>query len=164
MGFAKMKSLFKMKKFRARKRADISVSLLVIMTFVLVGITFFVFVSDEKKILIKMQNSKLFDVISYEENKINFYINEAIENSINVKDKNNFKLEFIENFKNELKKYEIYSDFSEYSGKIREQLTEDNVQILNNTISIEFKGIKISKKLGNNFVSYSYNKKFEKNL
>lgn len=147
------------------KKADIAILLLVLMTLVLVVTVSFVFYKNTSSLGLQIKDSRALDEIYVKENAINFYVNQIMDNSVsNMKDEKTAG-KFIDNLKNEMKKYmEGEGYVVQELSQLDNQLDEKNVEIKDNKIFFNFT-IKIEKNFDNKMiVSYLYNKKITKSL
>ena len=162
----KMKNMNKENKFfrlfPKEKKADISILLLVLATFVLVVTVTFIFYKNTQNSGLQIKDSGFLDEVYLEEDIVNFYINDIIDKSI--VGVGNDKGKFIYNFRNELPRYIENGEF--IAPELRQlgaQFDGDNVRIENGIIYAKF-SIKIDKNFGDNMVSYLYEKEFTRKL
>lgn len=115
------------------KKGETSITLLVLMTVLLVGATLFLFVVDSANIKEEISDGRFLDEIYVKEEKLDFYVNEIMESSIE-KSKNslNFKEDFVGNFSYELEKC-----------KKSEELDDEFLQILNALNDLEIANEKV---------------------
>lgn len=153
-----------MMKYMFGKKADVAITLLVLMTLALTLATLYMFNTHVNKVSSTIQDSRFLDKIYYNEEKINFYTNEIVEKAI-ASMKGKTKEEFIDNFKKELEKYKKNETYIvDGLSQLDEQLNVNNVEISDKEVSISF-NIKIDEKYKEKFiVSYAYNKKFTRNF
>ncbi len=142
------------------KKADVAITLLVLMTLVLSISALFIFNINSRSVGAEITNAKYLDSVYLRENEINFYVNEMIENSVEL---GTNKTKFIENFKKQLELYKkADGNYTiEELGQVEEQI--DKIKIENNKVFFDLSIVII-----NNFddvkISYSYTKTFEKSL
>lgn len=164
------------------KRADFTIVLLVIMVLVLTAGALFIFNINTNKIGVKIVGARVLDEVYIIENEINFNLNRIMGKAIIGIDKQGdvveIKQQFIVNFKSELETYlgedgeyvieelsqvEEQIDKSGFGDKVYVSLIEGEIG-KTHKISLEFSFVvrqNFGEKLKN---SYSYNKRFEKDL
>ena len=154
-----------MKKNVKNKRANIPITLLVLMTLVLTVSALYSFNTHVNKVSTEVKDSRFLDYIYAQENKINFYIDDMMEKAVvkTVVIDSDTKSFFIDNFKKELLKYKKNETLvPEELNQIEQQINLENVNIKDKEISINI-SIKIEKKFQDKFIiSYLYTKKFSK--
>ena len=148
------------KKFIKNKKAStpIGVGIIVVLTIVLVFFTLYSFNVNNKNIQEKINYPNSLDKIYVQEELINFYANEILDNSI-AKGKNNL---------NENVKVEI----GRYKDKKEKYLVEGLKQLEEQTDKININGKDVSWKLNmtlsyseeNLKITYNYNEEIEKTL
>ena len=145
------------------KRANIPITLLVLMTLVLTIAALYSFNVHINNVSAEVKDSRFLDYIYSKENEINFYINDMMEKSI-VKSAGDKSL-FIDNFKKELLKYRKNEILvPEELNQVEQQVNMDNIKIDNKEVSMNL-SIKIERKFQDKFIiSYLYNKRFSKNF
>tara|TARA_Y100000310_G_scaffold339732_1_gene433360 strand:- start:612 stop:1067 length:456 start_codon:yes stop_codon:yes gene_type:complete len=148
------------------KRADLAVTLLVLMTLVLTGASLFIFNSNTGKVKIEITDARFLDEIYLVENEINFYIQDMIENSI---EKDITEEKFIQKFQIELEKHKdkkgkyIIEELSQVKEKINENRLD--VVIENNEVLINNLNIRIIRKFEDKLdVTYVSNKQFKEKI
>lgn len=143
------------------KKGEISIVLLVLMTLVLVGATLFVFNINLGKFKTKITNVRVLEEVYVVENQINFYINEIMEETL--KNNKNNKKDFIDNFKQGLGKYKIGE---EYLIKELSQVEDqaDNIIVEENSVFFDLRNVVIIRGFDGISITYSYSKRFEKDL
>lgn len=143
------------------KRGDIAVTLLILMAVVLVSTSLFIFNTNTNKVSAEITDSRFLDKTYFKEDRINFYVNEAIEKAIIGF--NGDKAKFIEKFKSELDKYNITAVGNEIEN-IKNNINEGNIEVKDKKLIVSIK-IKIDDKLEDKvIISYLYDKKFEKSF
>jgi hypothetical protein len=151
------------RKMNKDKKADISILLLVLMTLVLAVSVLAMFYSNTSNSGAQIKDSRFLDLVYSNEMKTNFYINEIMDKSI--VDIKGDKLKFIENFRNELLKYNVSGEFivPELS-QLEPQLNENNIRLNDGIIFIKF-SVKIDKNFNDGaMVSYLYVKEFGRRI
>ena len=146
---------------KINKRGDISILLLVIMTLILVGATLFIFNINLGKFETELVNIKSIDSVYVAENQISFYVNRALEDSI----QKDISLDnLILNFETELGKYKDKQGnyFVKELKEIEERVGE--IKIENNKIIFDLKDILIIRNSNRVGITYLYKKTFEKDL
>jgi hypothetical protein len=148
------------------KKADVAITLLVLMAVVLAGATLFVFNINQGKIETKIENYAFLNSVYLKENQMDFYINDILDEVIKNFDINEGKDKFIEKFKIELEKYKQKG--GNYTIKELKEVNEqadnlifDSIKkkiILNLDIRIDEKPIQDMN------IVYAYKKTFEKDL
>lgn len=149
------------------KRANIPITLLVLMALVLTLAALYSFNTHVSRVSGEVKDSRFLDYIYSKENEVNFYINDIMEKAIAKTGtiNPNAKSLFIDNFKRELLKYKKNQTLvPEELNQIEQQINMENIDINDKKISINL-NIKIEKKFQDKFIiSYLYNKKFLKVL
>jgi len=146
------------------KRADISVSLLVLMTIVLLISSIFIFITNINKVGAEVIDVKFIDEVYVRENEIDFYVNEAMTRAVKNFDQGYGKQDFIVQFKKELENYKVDGEYVlKELGDVEKQITENNIKIEDNKVSINLI-IKIIDDTGEFSIAYSYQKEFKKNF
>lgn len=143
------------------KRGDISVLLLVLMTIVLTGAALFIFNTNTGSVGTEIINSRFLDKIYFKEDKIDFYVNEAIESSLFGFDRS--EKDFVSKFKKEIDNYSETDVWNELE-KIKNNFNEENVEISGNEVTVKI-SVKIDENLEDKLiVSHLYEKSFKKSF
>lgn len=147
------------------KRANIPITLLVLMALVLTLAALYSFNTHANRVSAEIKDSRFLDYIYSKENEINFYINDIVEKAAvkTVAINPDTKSLFMDNFKKELLKYKKNETFApEELSQVEQQINLNNIEINDREVSINL-SIKIEKKFQDKFIiSYLYNKKFSK--
>lgn len=125
------------------KKAGIPVTVvfLVVATFVLLGYTWYTFLTKEDTTQIQINTKELLEKVYAKESQINFYIKDSVKNAAqNIKAEPNPKAKFIANLKKELEKYKIGENYvPPQLSQIELQAQENKVQISDDKLLINFK-------------------------
>ncbi|MEK6859882.1 MAG: hypothetical protein AABX54_03635 [Nanoarchaeota archaeon] len=150
-------------KITKNKKANIPITLLVLMTLVLTVYALYSFNTHMNKVSAEIKDSRFLDYIYARENEINFYVSDMIEMAA-LKSSEDKSL-FIDNFRKELFKYKKNESFIfEELNQVEAQINNENVEMNDKEVSINL-SIKIEKKFQDKFIiSYLYKKKFVKNF
>lgn len=148
------------------KKADVAITLLVLMTLVLAGATLFIFNIHKGKIETNIENYVFLNTVYLKENQMDFYINNILDNIIKNFDVSEGRDKFIEKFKIELERYKQTG-----GGYIIKELEEVNKQVddlifddINKKIILNL-DIKLDEEPNQNMkIAYAYKKTFEKDL
>lgn len=153
--------MMKIQKNMKNKRANIPITLLVLMSLVLTVYALYSFNTNTNKISTEIKDSRFLDYVYSRENEINFYVNNIVEKAA-LKSSGDRSL-FIDNFKKELLKYKKNETFApEELSQVEGQINNENVEINDKEVSVNL-SVKIEKKFQDKFIiSYLYNKKFSK--
>ena len=150
-----------MKKFMVNKKADVAITLLVVMTLVVAGAALFIFITspaDEENI--KINTYKYLDGINEEATRINLIVQDIVEKSASGI---STEKEFIDNFKKELNKYKDKqgSYVVPELEQVEEQVKEENIELDkdNGKISLELE-ITIKNEISDFSALHTYKKKF----
>ena len=156
----------------AHKKADLAVTLLVFMAIALAGGASLIFILSSGSIKDKIVDARFLDEIYLTEGKLDFYLQEIFDRAVEkTKNSENIKEDFIKNFIEELSKYKIndnyiLTEFIQVEEQINGHEKSNNIKYdeTSKIISVEFVNIIITY-MGEPFdVSYSYNRKFEKQI
>lgn len=164
-----MRNIFKMKKSSKivnlgdKKGGPIDITILVFMALVLAGGTLVIFYLNGNYVSSNIQDSRFLQETYIKEGKMDFYINEMMQNSISkINNRENPVPEFFDNFKIELQKYKtngtyVFSDLIEL-----EKINEENIQFSDGKLILSV-NINLKQEFEDKFiVNYNYNKQFEK--
>ena len=150
------------------KKANIAVTLLVLMTVVLAGAILFIFYDNLKGIGIKITDSRYIDKIYVQENNIDFYTDLLMGQAIIGIDKEgDVETQFIDNFKKELDKYKdekgeyLIEEFKKIEIFIKDKYVEVDES---NKISLSMDARLSSDFKNRIYSSYSYSRIFEKTI
>lgn len=155
------------------KRANLAVTLLVLMSIVVAGAASLIFVISSGRLGAGIVDARFIDEVYLREGELDFYINEIIEGAIErTEGSENFKQDFIINFKEGLGKYKeegryVIDEFIQIEQQIDlrgDEIVEYEKSDEGGRISIDFKSIEIGTKTQNFNVIYTYDRKFEKNF
>jgi len=147
------------------KKANITIPILVLMTLVLAGATLLVFNINKGKIETNIGDYSLLNSVYLKESQLDFYINEALDETIKNFDINEGKDKFIEKFKAELEKYKSDGNYVVNElEKVNEQAEGIVLDASNKKIILNL-DIRIDEKPSQNMnIAYAYTKTFEKDL
>lgn len=149
------------------KRAmSISIVLLVIMVFVIVGVCLFYFIINERQVGSTIHIPDKIDSLYTRENYLNFYLEDIFEKSAKDFKNSDGASGFINKFKSNLNGYKdkagsyVISDISQ----VEAQINENSVQFTDNKLILTL-NLKLEDKNEEGItVKYSYLKVFEKNF
>ncbi|MFA7708311.1 MAG: hypothetical protein WCX73_05160 [Candidatus Pacearchaeota archaeon] len=154
-------------KNKLNKRADIAVTMLVLMTLVLAGTTLFILNLNKGNVETMIQDYALLNKAYLKENQMDFYINNVLDSVIKNFEINNGKDKFIEEFKKELGRYKENGEFILPELKsVEEQIQTNNFifDSVNKKITFNL-DIRIDEKPSSDVtIAYAYTKTFEKDL
>lgn len=105
------------------KKGETSITLLVLMTVLLVGATLFLFVMDSDDIKEEISDGRFLDEVYLKEAKLDFYVNEIMEDSIE-------KASYSMNFKND-----FLGNFNYQLGRIRSQISNEEFLHVSNSLN-----------------------------
>ena len=159
---------FSNKMNKKNKKADIAITMLVLMTLLLAGATLFIFEIYHGKVETNIQDYAFLNSVYLKENQMDFYINNVLDEVIKDFDINTGKDKFIQEFKLELGKYKDKDGkyFIEELGKVEEQVQTDRFVFdsVNKKIILNL-DIRLDEKPNEKVkVAYAYTKTFEKTL
>jgi len=151
----------------SNKGGNVAVVLLVLMTVVLVGASLFIFNVNSNKIGTEIADGRFLNEIYFDENKMDFYINEIMEEVVEdlvvgkeVDGGGGLVVGgvdgFVEDFKVKLGEYKGKKIIPEFD-KIEEQISSENVEIGEDFVSMKF-SIRMERQLGGMNVAYLYDK------
>ncbi len=145
------------------KKANVWITLFVLMVLALAGATLLIFNLNQGKISAEIGDYVFLNQIYLKENQINFYVNLILEKTINEFDFEKGDAEFINDFKNNLLDYKKEG---EYLIKEFQDIEEQADNIIFEDNKIKFKlAIRFDEKFTENFqLVYLYEKDFEKDL
>jgi hypothetical protein len=149
------------------KKADVAVTLLVFMAVALAGAASMIFLTSERGIKERIVDARFIDEIYLIDGKLDFYINEIIENSAeNSKNSENFREDFINSFKEEATIYgSAEKDLSTYFAEMQEQIANVQVEEITEgykiTLNFDFIMIMAREPFA---VIHKYKKTFEKEI
>lgn len=147
-----------------KKAMSIPIVLLVILTLVLITTSLFYFNIKQKNVKETIRIPDEIDRVYVNELQLNYYLQEIFDNATNNFKFEDGKQEFINNFKNELDKYDIL----ENKEDIKLQIVDENIELTPDKISLTL-NIKLNGKQeidGKEVINvkYEYKKGFEKDL
>ena len=139
------------------KRGDFSILLLVVLVVILFGSTLFVFNTNQKKVNVELNDARFLNNVYLKENLIDFYVNEAID--MTIEDKFSGLQSFVTIFRNNLNKF-VKEDIS-VSVNLKQIVDEFDAR----NIVIEDKVVivietQIVDKTGKIITTYNYDKQF----
>ncbi|MEK6935381.1 MAG: hypothetical protein AABW67_01200 [Nanoarchaeota archaeon] len=149
------------------KKADVAITLLVLMTLVLAGATLFIFNINQGKVETSIGDYSFLNSVYLKENQIDFYVNNALDEVIKNFEVNSGKDKFIEEFKTELEKYKVDGKFIILElEKVEEQVQTDKFVFDSVGKKIILKlDIRLDEKPSKDMtIAYAYTKTFEKTL
>ena len=148
-------------KMMNKKAVSFAIFLLVLSSIVLTSTTLTYFYLKNADIEKQIRVSSEIDKVYLKEQLINFYLKDIFDKS--SREFNGDKQIFINNLKKELESYKDKNNNYpiEELKAIEEQLLIDNIEILGNKLILSL-NIVIINEADNIFITYSYNKKFEK--
>lgn len=142
---------------------SIAITILVIATLVISTLALFTFIIRQDSIKEQIYITGFLENIYSKEEQINFYINDMVDNAVSASGKNVelFMQEFkkqLDNYKNKEGKF-----FVEELSQLESQIREENIEINEDKLLIEFE-VTIQEEEEIFSASYTYEKKFEKNI
>jgi hypothetical protein len=142
---------------RNKRGMSIALVLLVLATLVLTTFALFTFYSREKSIQEKIHTTRFLEDTYTEEDLINFYLQDIFDEAQGESEE-----EFVDSFKEELKKYKIDGKFLvDELGQVERQV--EKIEVDEGKVMVEFQ-IELAGKSGAFSADYIYNKKFEKQV
>jgi hypothetical protein len=149
------------------KKGDLAVTVLVFMAVALAGAASIIFLTSERGIEENIVDARFLDEIYMTAGELDFYINDLIEISAEKsKYSENFKEDFIKNFKEQAAIYEgAEKDLSDYFSEMQNQIegaqVEETAEEYKITVSFNF----IITMIRDPFTAvYKYKKTFQKNI
>jgi hypothetical protein len=150
-----------------KKAVAIAITVLVLMTFLLIGITLSIFAVNSSKIGTQVKDARVLNQLYYKENQINFYVSDIIGRAAsNIDREKDIKSQFINNFNQELLKYRnnlsetnksyVIDELKQVEGKVN----PESVNVNGNNLSVQL-SFRLDRDFGNGLVvSYLYKKDF----
>jgi len=137
------------------KKANIAVTVFVVLSVVLLGWVLFVFISNTDKVSFEITNSKALESLYFVENTLEFQVINMMKRAMKT---SSSESSFIENLKKEFEKSEnSLSYFDDNLKQIKEQITSENIGFDNKIARFKFK-VKLEEKWYNGQISYLWDK------